>query len=242
MAVGAPSIGAVASTAGAGTLQMPYPAVTSVGRLLLCYVAMATNASPATPSGFTSIQTAGAGAASPFTRMSRKSAAGETGTLDISVSAAAQGWVMSFPDVDLTNPVIDFDFIERSSGNTSYLIPSMTSESGAAAVYGGAANTNTGTWSPPTTPAAFTETHDDASPNPHICGGYLLGPGASSTGTLNLTRSTSIRGAAIGVVLRAAPSGTVYEFAEWNGSALVPLTAHEWDGSALDLLTVEVTP
>jgi hypothetical protein len=34
----------------------------------------------------------------------------------------------------------------------------------------------------------------------------------------------------------------VNEFAEWNGSALVPLTAHEWDGSALDLLTVEVTP
>jgi len=199
---------AVNTTAGT-SLPITYPSGIQSGDVLVVWVTSSVATAPGVPSGFTSITTSSAGGSSPSVRLAYRVCDGsETGTLSCPTnSSTSHGQLLLFRGVDTTSPVVGSDVFGSATATTAYTIPSIASVTGAAVVYAGAGNNSTGAFTPPTVPGAFTETYDSVAASPNSGSGYYLGAPAGSTGAIDLTRTNSLRGGAVAVVLRAAGGG-----------------------------------
>ena len=199
---------------GAGTLatttSVAYPTPGGgilAGDLIVYWATSGTATAPSNPggSGFTSAVTGTSGGSSPSFRIGYKVAAGgESGS--VTITGTTQGQMFLFRGVDQTTPLdVAGTTFGSSTGTTAYNIPTLTTTvAGVALVYCGAANVGTGSMTPPTVPAAFTEVTDSIASSPNSSAGYLIWSGSGATGTINLVRSSSVRGAAGAIALRPA--------------------------------------
>lgn len=192
-----------------------YPAGIQANDLLLLFVGTGSVTLPTTPAGWTLTGVSSdSGGTSPSFRFVYKIATGsESGTQTVTTpSAQNQGIMVLFRGVDITTPLDVAGTIFGSSvGTTAYNLPTLTTTTtGAALIYAAAGNSATGSFTPPTVPATFTEVFDSIAANPSSTLGYLIWSGSGATGTVNLVKSNSIRGTAGLVALR--PAADVYPF------------------------------
>jgi hypothetical protein len=204
------------------TFTVPYPASTTIlANDVIVLVAELNSASaPGVPGGYTQRAADDSGGSTPMVRMyTAVAAGGESGSISVTKPAVNGKIYIAgvYRGVD-TSAVVDVDLsttnvgYSSASAATAYTIPGFTTTvTGVAILVSGSANASTGTWTPPTVPAAFTElldTNGSVAAVPSICYDELIWSGSGATGNINLTRSTSIRGAAAAIALRPAAAAT----------------------------------
>jgi hypothetical protein len=204
------------------TFTVPYPASTTIlANDVIVLVAELNSASaPGVPGGYTQRAADDSGGSTPMVRMyTAVAAGGESGSISVTKPAVNGKIYIAgvYRGVD-TSAVVDVDLsttnvgYSNASAATAYTIPGFTTTvAGVAILVSGSANASTGTWTPPTVPAAFTElldTNGSVAAVPSICYDELIWSGSGATGNINLTRSTSIRGAAAAIALRPAAAAT----------------------------------
>lgn len=205
------------STGSTGTLTPSYPTPAGgilAGDILTLCASVSSATAPTNPAGWTSRTTGTSGGSSPSFRMSRKIAVGgETGTLSVTTPAQAGfAAIVWSRGVDQTTPddVASPTPFGSSTSTTAYSIPAVTTTlPGTLIIYMGVANLTTGTYNPPSQPAAFTELLDQGNPNPSSTVGYLIWSGSGlMSNPVDLTRGTGTgaRGGAGYVVFRPAPT------------------------------------
>lgn len=196
-----------ANTVAATTLAVPYPASIQAGDVLVLVVGVS-GVAPTNPAGFTSAITTNSGGSTPAYRVSYKVATGsESGSLNVTTpSQTSQGRMFLFRGVDQTTPIdVAGTIFGSSTAVSAYNIPTLTTTTtGVTLVSVGIANAASGTFTPPTVPAAFTEVWDAIATTPGITTDYLIWSGSGATGTINLVHSSAVRGAAGVIALRPA--------------------------------------
>lgn len=203
---------ATANASASSTCIVAYPTPAGgilAGDLLLLYVGTGSVTLPTTPAGWTltGVSSDSGGTSPSFRFVYKIAAGGESGTQTVATpSAQNQGRMWVFRGVDQTTPLDVAGTVFGSSvGTTAYTMPSLTTtRTGVALIYAAVANGATGSYTPPTVPAAFTETWDSIAANPAVTMGYLIWGSSGATGNVNLVKSNSIRGAAGLVALRPA--------------------------------------
>lgn len=199
-------------TAAAGSttpLAVPYPSPVGAGDGMVLLMTGGSASFPTLPGGWTAGVSANSGGSSPYAYIAVKIATGsESGSLSVTMPAfAAKGQILRFGGVDQTTPLdVAGTTYSNSAAATAYDLPTLTTtKAGAALVALGSANASTGTWTNPTAPAnSWTKLTDNPTLVPSTYVGYLIWTGSGATGTVNLTRSTSIRGAGGLIALRPA--------------------------------------
>lgn len=213
MAITYQGAGTAAANTTAGTsLSVAYPASISAGDVIVLVIGCSNATAPTNPTGFTSQLSGTSGGSSPSFRISTKVADGsETGSISVGTpSSTSQGRMLLFRGVDNTTPIdVTGTTFGSSTAVSPYAIPTLTTTTtGATLVYYGMGNAATGSWTPPSGPAAFTEVWDSITITPKSTAGYLIWSSSGATGTVNLTPSASVRGGAGMIALRPAASTT----------------------------------
>ena len=223
------------NSSAATTLNIPYPA-TDADDVLVLFVTVASGTSPTNPAGFTSLGTLDSGGSAPEILAAYRVCDGaETGNLTVTTpSATSHGQLLLFRGVDPTTPIdVTPTTFSTASSVTAYDLPTLTTTvDGVALVYAGLSTSNSGSFTPPTVPAGFTETYDDISNGPGTTSGYLLDEPAGATGTVNLVRSSNLRGAAFLIPLRPLSEGTTGTLATTlDGATLAASGAETFTGT-----------
>lgn len=196
------------ATAAANT-TVTCPATVDAGDCLVLDFHLALTQDPADPSGWEHAAHAHAGATSPGVNLWVKIADGTEDGAGITIthnSAISKARIYRYKGVDPTTPLdVAASLYQNGSAATAYTLPGITtSRTGCCLIASASANANSGLWTPPTTPATFTELLDDASLIPSSGYHHLIWSGSGATGNVNLVRTTSIRGAAALIALRPA--------------------------------------
>lgn len=198
-----------ANDAAATTLNVPYPAGIAAGDVIAMPVGVNSATLPTIPSGWLAGGVSStSGGSAPSERIILKVCTGtETGSVAVTTaSATSRAQMLLFRGVDNTTPLDNAGSVTASATATAtYALPSMTTTlPGAALVLIGVANAPGGTWDPPTSPGTFTETAETTAAIPSMGVQYLIWSGSGATGTVNYTRSTSVRGCTGMLALRPA--------------------------------------
>ena len=207
-------------TTAAADLQVPYPASgLAAGDLLLAPVGASVAgtwlSTAMSAAGFSRRNTYNSGGSSPSGALFWKWATGsETGSaLASSPGGTSQGRMFAYRGVDPTNPFDVADVL----WNVSTLVATYSLASqdptvaGCAAFIHAITNTNARSYTPPTN---YTELTDVATPTPGTEHAHPLNLALGATGQRDIVRTTSTRGAAIGVLLR--PAGATPAFSGWG--------------------------
>lgn len=203
--------GALANT-GTTTVAVDYPA--PAGGLLpfdflVAMIGISTTTAPS-GSGWNARVGGDSAGVSPYAIILTKFAAGgETGNFAFTtVSRNRKAIMLGFRGVDPVNPVIGTGLFQSSAAVTAYDVTSIANLVPGCALCGiAAANASSGSVTPPTTPAAWTEVSDTTGgvvPNVEMA--YLLNAPAGGSGVIDFVRSGAIRGAAAAIALRPAGS------------------------------------
>lgn len=211
--------GAVANNDTAATaLNVPYPSGIVAGDVLVLNVGVASATVATLPSGWIAGGvSSSSGGNSPSERIMVKIATGsETGSLAVTTaSATSRGIMLRFSGVDNTTPIDGTGSTTASATATaSHVLPSITTTvSGCALVAMAVAQTPGGTWTTPTTQGGtWTELAETTGVAPSTTVQINIWSGSGATGTVTMTRSSSVRGCAGMLALRpAAAAGTVYQ-------------------------------
>lgn len=164
MAVGTPSVGTMKEDASSGTsLLVPFPA-TNPGEVLILGMATAGSAATAisTPAGWTQIDQLASTTNTTIPNCGAfwKIANGmEAGFLNVTTSLLVRsGQILSFPGVDLSNPIGDIDDKDQTSTSLNTVLPAVTVDiAGSAVIALGSDNSISANSTPP---SGFTETAD----------------------------------------------------------------------------------
>lgn len=208
MAITYGGIGTVVANGTAGTtVLVPIPATVLADDYLVLFVAYNSIAASATvPGGWTSLFQINSGGSTPsLAAMGKKAVGGESGTQSVTIpSSTNNGRMVKFAGVDTVTPVDVAASVIQNSTAIQPVVPTMTTTMvGVALVLMGTANASTGTWTPPSGPAAFTEVHD-ALATPESTIDYLIWSGSGATGTISPVLSTAVRNCVGVVALRPA--------------------------------------
>lgn len=211
MALVREAIGTVAVGTTGTTVAVPYPTPGGgilAGWLLVIKTGVSSVTLPTLTAGWTDgVSATASGSLSPSFRTQVKLAAGgETGSVSVTVpTVGRQAWMEAWSGVDQTTPLDVAGSAAGFGAVTAFDIPGVTTTTpGVGLSYMGVWNATTGTNTPPTVPAAFAEDVDSVTNAPGSTGGFLIWSGSGATGTINLVRSTSIRGAAGVIAIRPA--------------------------------------
>lgn len=213
MAISYVGTGAVANnTSASTTLNVAYPASLAANDLLVLFVAVSSATAPTLPAGFTSQASITSGGSSPALRVMTKLATGsESGSLACTTpNVTSHGQMLAYRGVDTTTPVdVAAGTYSNSSASTSYAMSSVTTTVANTVLVGaGAGNQASGSWTPPSSPAAFTELTDNITAIPKFTVAHLVPwTGSGATGTVTFTTG-SIRGCAAFIALR--PGGSTF--------------------------------
>jgi hypothetical protein len=210
VAIGTPVAGtALAVTVATGTWNVPYPASSVAGDTFITEIVCGATSTIATPAGWTlGVVAVGTAAQSPSVGLFVTPAAGgESGSLAVTVPSStgnARMWKVS--GVDTTNMLDVAGTSVSPTASTAINIPALsTTQTGCLLFVAGGSATAAGTFNPPTVPATFTEDWDTASAVAATAD-YLVWSGSGPTGTIDLTRSSSIRSVGMMIALRPAAS------------------------------------
>lgn len=213
MSISTPVAGtAAANTSASTTLSVPYPSGITAGDVLVLYVGVASSTAPTNPSGtgFSSLITGTSGGSSPAFRVSRKIADGsETGNVSVTTpNATSQGRIWRVSGVDQVTPVdVSGTTFGSSTAVSAYDIPTLTTTRvGVMLFVVAGANSASGVFTEPTSPAAFTEIWDSQTCLPSSTASYLIWSSSGATGTVNQVRPATTRGFAGMIALRPAGS------------------------------------
>ena len=204
-------ISAVAeNAAGATTLAITWPTV-AAGDVAVLFVGVSSSTLPTNPGTFTSQVTSTSGGSSPSFRVSTRVCDGsETGTLNVTTpNVVSRGYIVVFRNVDNATPLeaVGTPFASSTS-TTAYDLPSVTTGmAGCALLDMVIGNASTGSFTPATVPASFTEITDDNTPLPHGEAAYHIWSGLGATGIGDVVRSAGTRGCGVRIALRPASSG-----------------------------------
>lgn len=208
MAIGAPLVGTVATnTAGAATLNVPYPASLTSSHIMVLAVSV-NNATRATlPGGWTSVASLAAtgNTQSPGLIVGIKQATGsESGNLAVTTpSVKSAGQIIAFSGVNLTTPQdVAATTLDKAAGSANMPLPTLTTtRSGCAVVYVGTMSTGADL---ATAPGGYTETGDGIGTGGWpITTGYAL-PAAGATGTVTVVWDNTDKGVGCLLALRNA--------------------------------------
>ncbi len=210
MAITLRSAGTVGeNTVAAGTtLLLPYPTGMAAGDLMVLSATTNSTTPPTLPAGWTQIfrASANSGANVPGELVCIKYATGsESGNFSLTVpNIRCAGQIIAFAGVDQTTPQDVAATSVDSAASLTRIIPTLTTTMpGVALVYAADHATVSVTATPPSSPAAFTETSDGTTQTHTM--GYLIWSGSGATGSVTVTFSaTSSRG--IGVLLALRPA------------------------------------
>jgi hypothetical protein len=203
---------AAANTTAATSISVAYPSSPQANDVIVLVVGHANSTVPGTSAatGFTRQVSSNAGGSSPSFAMYTRVADGtESGSLSVTTqNNTSQARMFLYRSSDPTTPIdVTGTTFSSSTGVTAYDIPTLTTtRAGVALVTAGVGNSAAGTWTPPTNPAQFTEVWDSLTTTPVITTDYLIWSGSGATGTVNLVKSASVRGAAGMIALRPAAS------------------------------------
>lgn len=207
MPIGTPVAGTLV-TSSASPLAVPYPASPAAGDLLVMHVTCTAATMPTQPAGWLTALTSqsGTGAQSPgagvFYRVSDGT---ESGTISVTTGATNKGQMWKISDVDTTTPLDTTPVTTKFTTGTAYTLTSITTTVvNCMLMTFGVANAASGTWTPPTTQGGgWAEIQDDAV---NVSSGihWKIWTGSGATGTVDLVRSTSLRGHGIHLALRPA--------------------------------------
>ena len=196
------------------TFDIPYPSGLAAGDIIVMWFSDGgTTISPDPQTGWTTEANIQNSSAPDNLWLGWKVSTGsESGNFTASTNITGTGvaQMLAFRGVDATTP-IDVATKTRNSdgaGTSSTPIPSMTTtKTGVCLVYAGAQNSTSNTATPPSSPAAFTETADGIGAAPAGRSGtmgYLIWSGSGATGTVTIGWSGTGRSTGALMALRPA--------------------------------------
>lgn len=213
------------NTSAATSLLVPYPTGLAANDVFVLAVSCSVATPASTPSGgWSSKLSITAGGLSPSLRMWVLKALGsETGNLTVTTSnSTSHGMIMAYRGVDYRALVDQASTeIDSSTGTSNFVIPAQTTSiKGCTIISAGIQNSAAATFTPPSSPAAFTELLDSSSQPSTTIDHLVAWTGVGSTGTITIVSSAGgARYAAGAIILKPALDST---YSSWGSLETSP--------------------